>query len=516
MKEGSFFKMRHFTATCAVSALIAAGFAQTAAADITAEEAWGSLRDLLTGSGYEGTASETREGDTLVVGDAVFTMPATAAQGSTSIDFGTLRFTETGDGSVAVEMPDVMPITSGFTDPDTGIAMSVVVEVTQSGADLVLSGTPERITQTYTAQAVDVALASIDAPDDALPPDAIRMTMQLAGLSSTNTIEQGDPRPMAGTASAETASFDMAFAVPGEGSGAASGEIRGISFEGTATMPMDTSAGDLHTLMQAGYGFDGTFSHQGASMTLTGEEEGSTFQADTGAASGTFDMAMSGESLSYTASQTAVTIAAMLSDLPFPLSIQAQALDAGVTLPVAKSDEAEEFSLLVNLQDFEMSDMVWALLDPQSVLPRDPAKLLVDLSGKAKVFFNLLDPQSTEALAASGDAPGELEALDINAVDLKLAGAELNGSGAFTFDNTDLATFGGFPKPTGALELHLAGGNALLEKLAQMGMIGPQEAGVARMMMGMLAVPGDAPDTLNSKLEINAEGHILANGQRIQ
>ena len=29
-------------------------------------------------------------------------------------------------------------------------------------------------------------------------------------------------------------------------------------------------------------------------------------------------------------------------------------------------------------------------------------------------------------------------------------------------------------------------------------------------------LPGDAPDTLNSKLEINAEGHILANGQRIQ
>ncbi|MBD0866386.1 MAG: hypothetical protein GDA36_12755, partial [Rhodobacteraceae bacterium] len=43
-----------------------------------------------------------------------------------------------------------------------------------------------------------------------------------------------------------------------------------------------------------------------------------------------------------------------------------------------------------------------------------------------------------------------------------------------------------------------------------------QSAMMARGMMGMLAIPGDAPDTLTSTLEINDQGHVLANGQRIQ
>jgi hypothetical protein len=36
------------------------------------------------------------------------------------------------------------------------------------------------------------------------------------------------------------------------------------------------------------------------------------------------------------------------------------------------------------------------------------------------------------------------------------------------------------------------------------------------MMMGLFAVPGDAPDTLNSKIEFTQDGQILANGQRIK
>lgn len=38
----------------------------------------------------------------------------------------------------------------------------------------------------------------------------------------------------------------------------------------------------------------------------------------------------------------------------------------------------------------------------------------------------------------------------------------------------------------------------------------------ARMMMSMFAVPGSAPDTLRSTIEVNERGHVLANGQRIK
>jgi hypothetical protein len=36
------------------------------------------------------------------------------------------------------------------------------------------------------------------------------------------------------------------------------------------------------------------------------------------------------------------------------------------------------------------------------------------------------------------------------------------------------------------------------------------------MMMGLFARPGGGEDELVSTIEINEEGHVLANGQRIQ
>ena len=91
----------------------------------------------------------------------------------------------------------------------------------------------------------------------------------------------------------------------------------------------------------------------------------------------------------------------------------------------------------------------------------------------------------------------------------------LTGTGAFTFDNTDLVTFDGVPAPTGKMELTLKGGNGLLDKLVAMGLIPSDQAMGARMMMAMFAKPGDGEDTLNSTLEFKDKG-FFANGQRLQ
>jgi hypothetical protein len=170
----------------------------------------------------------------------------------------------------------------------------------------------------------------------------------------------------------------------------------------------------------------------------------------------------------------------------------------------------------LTLSDFTMSEALWSIFDPAAQLPRDPATVALDLTGKARVLFDFLDPAVAASLEQSGEAPVELNALTINKLLVSLVGTSLSGSGAFTFDNSDLATFDGIPRPAGQIDLKLVGANALLDKLIAMGFVADEEAMGARMMMGMLAVPGEDPDTLNSKLEINNQGHVLANGQRIK
>ncbi|MCP4621051.1 MAG: DUF2125 domain-containing protein, partial [Bradyrhizobium sp.] len=111
--------------------------------------------------------------------------------------------------------------------------------------------------------------------------------------------------------------------------------------------------------------------------------------------------------------------------------------------------------------------------------------------------------------------PGELRGLTLNELLLSVAGAELTGSGDFTFDNTDLESFDGMPAPEGEANLKLVGANNLIDKLVGMGLLSDDDAMGARMMMGMFAVSaGD--DVVTSKIEVNDEGHVLANGQRLK
>jgi hypothetical protein len=146
-------------------------------------------------------------------------------------------------------------------------------------------------------------------------------------------------------------------------------------------------------------------------------------------------------------------------------------------------------------------------------LPRDPATIELDLTGEVKLTQDLMDEK---AMAQMGDTPpGELHSAKVNTLTVRAAGAELTGDGAFTFDNTDLTSFDGLPRPQGVLNLMLVGGNGLLDKLVAMGFVPEDDAMGARMMMGLFAVPaGD--DVLTSTIEVNEQGHVLANGQRLK
>ena len=168
------------------------------------------------------------------------------------------------------------------------------------------------------------------------------------------------------------------------------------------------------------------------------------------------------------------------------------------------------------MTDFTMSDIIWALFDASGQLPRDPATLALDVSGKAKVLVDGLSPQGAQELALSGTAPTEVEALKIDRLLVDALGAKVEATGDITFDNADTTTMAGFPKPVGDININIAGANGLMDKLMAMGMLPAEQAMGARMMMGLFAVPGAAPDTLTSKIEFNDAGQILANGQRIK
>jgi len=72
------------------------------------------------------------------------------------------------------------------------------------------------------------------------------------------------------------------------------------------------------------------------------------------------------------------------------------------------------------------------------------------------------------------------------------------------------------PRPEGSLTLVLEGAEALIDQLIATGVIRQEDAMGAMMMMSMFAQPGETEDSLTTTLEIDADGGVIANGQRLR
>jgi hypothetical protein len=181
-------------------------------------------------------------------------------------------------------------------------------------------------------------------------------------------------------------------------------------------------------------------------------------------------------------------------------------------MPVSKSDSPQDFSFLTRVVDFTVSEDVWGLFDPAGTLARDPATFILDLKGKGLWKQDIMDP----ALQMEGaEPPGELHSLDLVQVLGKAAGAEVSAAGGLTFDNTDLTTFDGLPRPEGKITVNIRGVTALVDNLIALGLVSEDEAMGFRMGLAMVAKPGPGPDELVSEIEFR-QGELFTNGMRMR
>ncbi len=270
-------------------------------------------------------------------------------------------------------------------------------------------------------------------------------------------------------------------------------------------------------MLQAGMDVKATMSGGNSTLTMNiADPINGNVAIATATETSTLAVETSADGVSYAGTRQGMTVSVQPPEFPFLLSFAMDNTAFNLSAPVMKSDAPQNFALGVNLADFTMSDLVWGMINPQGTLPRDPATISLDLSGTATMLADYLDLQnSTQALSADG-VPAQLETVNLNALIIEALGAKLTGNGTVTFDNSDPGAEPGELKPTGAIDLKLVGGNTLLDKLVEAGLLPAQMVMGARMMMGMFAVPGDGEDTLQSKLEFTRSGAILANGQRIK
>ncbi len=491
--------------------------ASVVTADVTADQVWTDFRTYLETMGYSVTGTEDTAGDTLTISDVTLRMENPDGSGGAQMQMDSMAFAETGDGRVRVTLPDTMPIAfSAVSSDPSGAAEDVDGEMTytQSGFDMIVSGEPENMVYDYSADTMAFTLDSLTVEGTAL--DISEARMQFADMVGSNTVSGTDLREIAQQITMATMSYLLDMANPDDPTGRVSvtGGLSDLVFEGTVAQPEGVDTTDMATAMRAGFALDGGYSYTGGMSDFNITTEGETIEGTTKSDSGTLTVRMQDSTMAYSGEATGVALNYAGTNIPLPVSLTMGTTGFNLLFPVAQTEEPTDFALGLTLADVEMSDTIWGLIDPAGQLPRDPATIALDLSGEGRLTQDLNDPEAMAETA--GTPPGELNSLAINTLQLVVAGAELVGDGAFTFDNTDLTTFPGMPKPTGAVDLELTGGNQLLDTLVAMGILPQEQAMGARMMLGLFARPGDGPDSLTSRIEINEEGQVLANGQRLR
>ncbi|MFN3844806.1 MAG: DUF2125 domain-containing protein [Paracoccaceae bacterium] len=450
--------------------------------------------------------SVVREGDTLVV---------TGMKTSMNQDGGTLegrleeiRFRDLGNGTVEVTMSDTYPV--AMTLPtNNGDVEELRITVKQPGLKMIAGGSA---TETdYQLDAPTLAFAVQASKGGASVAD-INATLQ--GMTGTyKVVETGATSTLDTTLKADDLMFTVA-AKNGNDGFDMQGNLAGLSIASTGTFLGMAAMENIAQALRDGFTSTVDFRYGAGTFTIDALNSGKPAKVIASNESGFLNMALAGDALNYGAGGTGVVMTFSGAEIPFPeVKLTYGEASFRFLMPLSASDTPSDYSFLTRIVDLTISDEIWGMIDPTSTLPRDPATVIIDAKGTARLTADLMDESAMKAL---GDQPpGELHSLDVTNLTAKIAGAELTGAGAFTFDNSDLTTFDGVPAPTGKIDLVLKGGNGLLDKLVAMGIVPQDQAMGARMMIAMFAKPGEGQDVLNSTLEFRDKG-FFANGQRLK
>ena len=481
-------------------------FAGPAFADLTAEQV---LADQLRQIEYAGLSAvalgQSKSGGTLSVSGLEFGVDSDDVE--ILVTLGGAEFTEQSDGSVSINYGEEVPINFSFQVPgEELISGSGVLQLT--GMSNVASGSPEQIRYDFSADAVRFADLALTSPTEASEID-FNIALEAAGLLGFMELGDGDVREYSASYTLDQMSAAFRFVAPGEGGADISFALADLATEYAGAVAKANLDDSLAVSFQNGNRMDASISHGETLFAVAIDAPEGQFQVNGSAGSGDAVMKMGVEGLSYSATNQNIAVSASSTMMPLPpLNLTMAETSGRFVIPVVPGEEPQNFAMAFGLGDLALDDMIWGMIDPAGQLPRDPINIALDVDGELVMLQDVFDPEVMENMTAP---PGQINSANLNGLRISIAGAELTGDGAFTFNNQF-----GIPMPVGVANFMLTGGNTLLDTLVGMGLVPEEQAMGARMMMGLFAQPGEGDDTLISTIEMKEDGSILANGQRIK
>ncbi len=485
-----------------------------AQADVTAQQVWDNWTGQMAiyGDGFT-TGGETLSGNTLTVSDVKIALSDEEA--SVTAALGDIVLTENDDGTVGVTISDTYPITVELT-PDLETPSIINLSVSQTGLNLTVAGTPDAMTYDLTADRYAMTIDSVEggAADEVAIEDA---TIALRDLSGQYSVSEDDMTRVSYKFDLGALDVDLLLSeIDGEGIIEATADIADIFAFADLALPTDLDLEADYPPFDDGLALQGGYSFGALRYAFDANADGETASGKATVEAGELGFAFNYDELIYTGGSRGIDFSLWVpNEVPFAIEAAMARYGFDIRLPLSQGEDGpRDARFAFNFTDLAFNNDIWRLIDPTESLPRDAFTVALGLEAQVTPFFDVMDPDQQESLRMT-DVPGELNGVQLTDLTVRGAGAEITGNGALTFDNDDLETFGGFPRPEGTVEFAINGVNGLVDSLIEMGVIPADDALMPRMMLGMFAT-SVGEDMLTSTIEVNREGHVLANGQRLR
>ncbi len=495
--------------------LTATLLSSTAFAAVTPEEVYEINRDVLARLGLTVVADTNRTGDTLSVAGGTVSVTFPVVGGGITIDLPAHDYVDLGDGRVSVVWPRDIVMGVTVDTPDETAAFSGEFRIASGGSETIVTGTPDDMTFTTTGEASTFEV--VPQLEDGL---TFGLTGTAAAYTSLTTIRPGDVISMTNEISQGAVSVSY-IAGGEEGQDGVSFSIQNETEYGSMDgrtiiqLPDGMDILDLGKAFRAGLLISGTSSYEGSTSRTVQDMQGTLSVQNQTTGPSDADFSISAEGL-YLGARVADVVYDMddPSLLPTPVTFEANALDMIYQLPILADPDPSDVRLRLAAEQLAVADEVWDLFDTERVLAREPVDFTFDVAGTVTLGFDLMDMDYYTSLPAFETPDIRADSIAIRDITLNALGAQLTAAGDMTLDNDDLETFPGFPRPEGRMTVLTQNAQALLDQLEAAGLVGPSELSGARMGLAMFSRVTDEGGT-ETVVEVNDQGHVVVNGQRM-
>ncbi|MEM9197135.1 MAG: DUF2125 domain-containing protein [Pseudomonadota bacterium] len=447
------------------------------------------------------------DGEVFTASNVVFVYSSSGVKSEVTVDEIQVSPSEEPDYAFAMVFDDAIETTVTTEMPGEVEPMEISMLIEQPGNTTLVGGTAEARTFAYSADVMRMTVdqAPMAGPDDDMAFDMVIALTELSGLGETVEGESGL------TYEGVSAEMEMSYKISADDGGFDFSSVyTDVTFAGEGPL---AGMVDAAAMLASGVTSKGRFTMASSEtrVEVMDEFSGPTLIEMT-SGPGTLDAAIANGHFDYGFSSETNVINASGASLPIPTAnLTADVMSLRLAMPVAPTDAPGEMAINLALEEVSISEDIWAMFDPTAGLPRTPATLILRARSTATALVNIMDPDAMQDDPAAAMMPYDFDDVSIEELRLSIAGVELEAVG-----KADLVDAGPVPMPVGGIDISLAGALGLIEKLQAIGLVPPDQAAAAPMMLGMFAQPGDAPDTFVSRIEMTEDGQILANGVPIQ